>query len=104
MPRNPNHLHKYKKVNISRKNPDKPYWVYKCQLPTCAHYIPLELAEGKLCICNRCGEVMMISKKTMTQSGGGPMALPHCNDCTKSKKDTAMEDAVRVYSERMGLK
>lgn len=104
MSKTANHLHRYKKVNIARKNPEKPYWVYKCQIPTCTHYIPLTVAEGKLCICNRCGELMVISKFTMTQSGGKPMTLPHCQDCVKKRKDTAMEEAVAIYMERMGQK
>jgi hypothetical protein len=102
MAKQSNHLHKYKKVNIARKNPDKPFWVYKCQIPTCAHYIPLNLAEGKMCICNRCGEIMVISKHTMTQSGGGPMAMPHCVDCTKTRKDTTMQEAMAEYLKQTG--
>lgn len=83
-----NHLHKYKKVNIARKRNKEPFLVYKCQVPTCTHYIPLNLAEGKVCECNRCGGIMVITKETLTRSNGGAMSLPHCNDCIKRKNAT----------------
>ena len=81
------HLHRYKKVNLSRDK-DKPYIVYKCTKPTCSHYVPLELAEGKLCECNRCNEPMIINKQVLTGSSNRPMTLPHCAGCVKRKKGT----------------
>ena len=81
-----NHIHRYKKVNLGRNGKD--YLVYKCVKPVCSHYIPLHLAEGKMCECNRCGEPMVITKLVMNGSQGGPMARPHCIDCTKKKVET----------------
>jgi len=81
-----NHLHRYKKVNLS-ENGNKPYLVYKCLKPACSHYVPIKLAEGKLCECNRCGELMIITKSVLTHSNNKPMARPHCSDCIKRKKD-----------------
>lgn len=82
----PQHLHRYKKVNLSRTK-DKEYLVYRCTKPTCNHYVPIELSEGKLCECNRCGEPMLITRRILTYlSGAKPMALPHCVNCTKSRK------------------
>jgi len=78
-----NHIHKYKKIDLGT---DKEYLVYKCMHPACSHYIPIALAEGKLCECNRCGEPMIITKVTLNGSNGGPMAKPHCNDCIERKK------------------
>jgi hypothetical protein len=85
-----NHLHRYKKVNLSRDK-DKPYFVYKCTKPACSHYVPLELAEGKLCECNRCGEPMVINKQVLTGSSNRPMTKPHCSGCIerKNKSDVA---------------
>lgn len=79
-----NHLHRYKKVNIGRNGND--FVVYKCMKPACSHYLRVDLAEGKLCECNRCQEPMIITKITLTGSGGGPSLLPHCINCTKRKK------------------
>lgn len=91
-----NHLHKYKKVDLS-SDKDKSYLVYKCTKPACSHYVPLHLAEGKICECNRCGEPMLITKHVMTGSGKKPMTLPHCGDCIKRKKGTL--DDVAAISE-----
>jgi hypothetical protein len=81
-----NHLHKYKKVNLSR-NKEEPYFVYKCMKPTCSHYLPLNVAEGKLCECNRCGEPMLITKATLHGSSNRAMTKPHCKTCTVRRED-----------------
>lgn len=86
MAKKPEHLHLYKKINLSQTR-GKDYPVYKCMKPDCSHYLPIILAEGKLCECNRCGEPMVITRHTLTcMSGSKPMAKPHCPNCTKSKK------------------
>ena len=81
-----NHLHRYKKQNLSA-TAGKEYLVYKCVKPACSHYLPMNLAEGKLCECNRCGEPMIITKATLTHSGNKPMAKPHCQGCIKRKNE-----------------
>lgn len=88
----PNHLHRYRKTNLSKRG---TYIVYKCQKPTCSHYIPIELAEGKLCECNRCHEPMVITKVQLNGSSGKPMAKPHCNNCIKRKN----ADEVKKFAE-----
>jgi hypothetical protein len=79
-----NHLHKYKKVNLSETG---EYLVYKCMKPACSHYVPIKLSEGKLCECNRCGEPMIITKSVLTHSNNKPMARPHCTGCIKRKNE-----------------
>ena len=77
------HIHKYKRVDIGRKNgPNdrKEFIVFKCVLPDCTHYVEKALAEGKFCVCNRCGGLMTLTKAAME------LASPHCPDCTKRKK------------------
>ena len=86
MSKSPNHIHRYKKTDLARKKGVNPYIVYKCLEPTCTHYIPVHLAEGKMCMCSRCKEPMIITKHTLTSSNGGAMLYPHCGACTKSKK------------------
>jgi hypothetical protein len=99
MSKTPNHLHKYKKVNLARKKNVEPYIVYKCMKPACSHYVPLDLAEGKLCECNLCMEPMIITKETLTHSGGKPMAKPRCNNCIK-RKHTETVSAIAEFLNR----
>lgn len=76
------HVHKYKKVDIGAKNgPNdrKEFIVFKCMLPDCTHYIEQALAEGKFCLCNRCGELMTLTKAAMQ------LVKPHCISCTQHK-------------------
>lgn len=85
-----NHLHRYKKVNLSRDK-DKRYLVYKCTKPLCSHYLPMHLAEGKECECNICHNIMVITREVLTHSGGAPSARPRCKACVKTrvKEDVA---------------
>lgn len=94
-----NHLHRYKKVNLSRDG--QPYIVYKCTKPTCTHYVPIELAEGKLCECNKCGEPMLITKATLHGSSNRPLAKPHCSNCVTRKKEKEQDvAAIAEFLER----
>lgn len=88
-----NHIHRYKKINLARKGND-PYIVYRCVKPTCTHYMPIELADGKLCECVRCGEAMIINKAVLVGNGGKPMTNPHCSHCIRRRKDKAENVAV----------
>jgi hypothetical protein len=96
-----NHLHKYKKVDLARDG--EPYLVYKCMKPACSHYVPLHLAEGKLCECNRCGEPMIITKATLHGSSNKPMAKPHCPNCIERKKEK-LEDVAAISEFLAGTK
>lgn len=81
------HLHKYKKVNLGNN-----YLVFKCIKPDCSHYIRMDLVEGKLCECNRCGEPMMMNKISMQ------LTKPHCTECTKRKAQTKEKlDAISQF-------
>lgn len=84
-----NHLHRYKKKNIGVNG--KEFFVYVCTKPACSHYVRIDLAEGKLCECNKCHEAMIITREVMTKSSGKPMTLPHCLGCVKRKKVTDVE-------------
>lgn len=96
----PNHLHKYRKVNLGS---DKDYFVYKCMRPACSHYIPVKQAEGKLCECNRCGEPMIITKVVLNGSSGKPMARPHCADCIQ-RKESKTQDVAAIAEFVLGNK
>jgi hypothetical protein len=84
-----NHLHRYKKINIAKDG--KEFFVYQCMKPACSHYVRIDLAEGKLCECNKCGEAMIIAKATLTHSSGKPMAKPHCLNCVKRRRISDVE-------------
>jgi hypothetical protein len=97
-----NHLHRYKKVNLSRKK-DEKYYVYRCTKPACTHYVPLHLAEGKLCECNRCGEPIVLGKFQLQGSPNQALTLPHCVDCTKRRKtDVEMVATLANFLEEKG--
>lgn len=83
-----NHLHRYRKIDIGRNGNE--FVVYKCTKPACSHYIRIDLAEGKLCECNFCGETMIITKSVLTHSSSKPMARPRCPRCIRSKKQNAV--------------
>lgn len=86
-----NHLHRFKKVNLTR-NPDKaPFIVYKCTKAACTYYIRIDLAEGMLTECNICAIPMVITKEVLTHSGNKPMAKPRCPNCIKRKSETNVE-------------
>ena len=87
----PDHLHKYKRIDLGNK-----FMVYKCTRPGCNHYVPVKLSEGKLCECNRCNNPMVISKVTMD------LARPHCIDCTKRKKEIPVEAITDFLSKTQG--
>lgn len=74
-------LHLYKRVNLSRKK-DEPFLVYKCIRIACGHWVRLDLAEGKLCECHRCGETLVLTKAVLALN----LAMPHHIECVKSKK------------------
>lgn len=84
-----NHYHRYKKKNIGRDG--KEYYVYFCTKPGCSHYIPINLAEGRLCECNYCAAPMIITKAVLTHSSSKPMTRPHCGACTKRRKESDVE-------------
>jgi|PlaIllAssembly_1097288.scaffolds.fasta_scaffold14659_5 hypothetical protein len=94
-----NHLHRYRKINLGANG--KQFYVYRCTKPACSHYVRIELAEGKLCECNKCGEPMIITKTILTHSSGKPMALPHCLGCIKRKK---ADDVDRIKEYLDGIK
>lgn len=100
------HLHKYKKVNIGSSRGTKSnrdgYWVYRCMKPDCSHYIPVKLAENRVCECNRCGEPMTIGKLQLTGSSNEPMTWPRCAECVRKKglDDTTIQ-LVTEFLERV---
>lgn len=75
----PSHIHKYKRINLSRNPGVKPYLVFACQQPACGTYIAVGLIEGKLAECWICGDPFIIDKVSKYHS------KPHCSGCIKKK-------------------
>jgi formylmethanofuran dehydrogenase subunit E len=90
------HLHKYRKVNLTVNPTKAPYWVFKCTLPDCTHYLREDMVEGKMVICNVCDEPMLMTRAAML------LARPHCINCTKFK-DKEEKDALADYLKKTGL-
>ena len=70
------HIHRYEKTILGKNN----YIIFRCNLPSCPHYVSAKLAEGKLTLCNRCGEQMLLDKRAMR------FVKPYCVNCVQIKK------------------
>lgn len=57
--------HKYRRVKMGK---DKSYIVYRCDIPTCSHYVQRELAVGRESICHKCGKTFVLTMKNVTQA------------------------------------
>jgi hypothetical protein len=97
------HIHKYRLKDLARKKDVPPYMVYICVKQECSHHIRVELAEGKVSECNRCGDsfVMRLNK---LKHGDRIIVRPHCEFCTKTpgkikekkeKASNAIDDLMR---------
>lgn len=77
------HIHKFKWMNIGRKN---NYFVYKCMLPDCSTYYPVELAVGRETLCwggyDCCEGNVVITSAMMNK----PMVHPVCGSCREMRK------------------
>lgn len=74
-----NHIHRYEKTILGKNN----YVVFRCNLPNCAHYVNSKLVEGKITLCNRCGEEMILDKRAMK------FVKPYCVNCVKVRKSAS---------------
>ena len=70
------HTHRYERATLG-----KDYVIFKCNLPGCTHYISKILAKGRMTLCNRCNEPMILNAAAMQ------FKKPHCLDCTKKKNE-----------------
>lgn len=89
-------IHKYRLKDLARKEGTPPYLVYICIKQSCTHHIRVELVEGKISECNRCGEnfIMRLSK---LKHGSTIIVRPHCEDCTKSP------DRIRKVKDKLNV-
>jgi late competence protein required for DNA uptake (superfamily II DNA/RNA helicase) len=83
------HVHRYERAILGKKG----YTVFRCNLPDCNHYISAKLAEGKLTICNRCGNQMLLDRRAMK------FVKPYCVDCVKVKKSDTHDKLLEFISD-----
>lgn len=80
------HTHRYERINLGHNG--KEYWVLKCNLPECSHYIAMRtklscpLLKGSVAVCNKCDEDFILNKRALR------MAKPVCDDCVVKKSTT----------------
>lgn len=74
-------IHKYRRVNIANK--PREYYVYRCMLPNCNHYVKDVLILGKSSICWSCKIPFVIVKEKMK---------PICEDCRARKNSNLLDD------------
>ncbi len=80
-----NHIHKYERRKLGKKH------IYKCAIFGCTHFIQVELAEGRKCICSRCENPFIITKVTLKKCG----AKPHCESCYKvNSKERILDEEI----------
>lgn len=72
--------HKYLRVKWkSRKQKGEPYYIFKCMLPGCTHWVARDLVVGNMSICWRCGKEFQMTLASTY------LAKPHCANCTERK-------------------
>ena len=79
MPKKADHVHKYVRVQLGK---ERNYFVWRCSVSGCPHYVPRELVVGRQSICWRCGKVFTITQAVID------LKKPHCVECTKGKPGT----------------
>jgi formylmethanofuran dehydrogenase subunit E len=81
------HTHRYEKVIMGKKNTV----FFRCNFPSCTHYLQAKLAEGKLSICNRCGNEFILDRRAMK------FVKPYCVNCTAIKKKSPEHDTILEF-------
>lgn len=95
-----NHIHKYRRVNIS-KTEGKDVWVMKCFRDNCTHYTQMHskvscpLLRDVKAICNKCGNSFVLDRRALQ------MAKPTCFACVnhKSVAPNEIEKAAKFFEE-----
>lgn len=87
MSKKADHVHKYLKVKWGSKGTE----VFRCMVPGCSHYVHIEMARNRMCICWGCGEAFVLDPDAMRRK------RPKCFQCIKgvdpvmSKLDKLLE-------------
>jgi len=91
-------VHRYLRKNLTRNPKKDPYIVYVCIRPGCQHYILVDLALGKLAVCNRCGREFLMNHRSVQEK------RPHCDRCVRVRPKTKKKfDLANQLLEELGL-
>jgi len=90
--------HKYQRILWkSRKVEGEPYYIFKCMLPGCTHFVPRELVIGNECECWRCGKTFIMTLPATY------LKKPHCMSCTKGRpEDVSVDDVTANLDKILG--
>ena len=83
------HIHKYLRIKYPTG-----FTIFRCILEDCPHWIREELVLKRKCICWRCGNPFVMHRTDLKK--------PHCENCTKGKKNQVREEAVETLLNILG--
>lgn len=86
------HYHKYRKVDIGN---DKTYYVYRCMLPDCKHYISEKLIVSRTSLCWLCDLPFVVTK--------GKIHKPICELCHNKKFGKTEDQKVEEILKAIGV-
>lgn len=89
----PSHIHKFIRKNLTRDPKKKPYNVLACVEPGCSAYYVLALCIGKLATCWRCGTPFIIDAVSVDH------LKPHCQACIKRKTTPEIDKLTELAEE-----
>ena len=69
------HIHKYKRIFLSKKKGIKGYPVWRCMLADCSHYMAGETVVGRKSVCWKCGDSFTLTKFSLER------VKPTCDTC-----------------------
>ena len=87
--------HKYQRLRWKSAKSREPYYIYKCMIPGCTHYVPRDLVIGNETICWKCNKTIIMDSQ-MTY-----LAKPHCKKCTASKKSQVSLEEVESNLDKL---
>jgi hypothetical protein len=76
------HTHKYERTELGTKG----YEIYKCMLPDCPHYVPVQTAVGRLSLCwgGGCHHAVMLTRDMVMYD---KIRRPFCSDCKAERAE-----------------
>jgi hypothetical protein len=76
------HVHKYERTKFGSKG----FEIYKCALANCPHYVPAELAAGRLSLCwgGGCHRAVMMTREMVQHD---KTWRPLCSSCKQARKE-----------------
>lgn len=69
--------HKYQRIKWNSRSSGEPYFIFKCMLKGCTHYVPKDLVVGNESLCWKCGKEFQMTRASTY------LKKPHCPACTK---------------------